>query len=202
VSQHICAEGEIEALVELIEPPPHLFVFGSGHDASPLIGIAQQLGWNSSVWDAQPRVSTRERLRTADHYLTDSLADALLRLNVCARPVAVIMGHHLDQDRAALRAVIESRALYIGVLGPRRRTEQMLADCQAGGLALDPALRARIHAPVGLQLGAETPAEIALAIVAEAQAVLTQSDARALRADPGAIHPRAQPTRELTLDAE
>jgi xanthine/CO dehydrogenase XdhC/CoxF family maturation factor len=53
-----------------------------------------------------------------------------------------------------------------------------------------------------LQLGAETPAEIALAIVAEAQAVLTQSDARALRADPGAIHARAQPRRELTLDAE
>lgn len=202
VSQRICAEGEVEVLVELIEPPPHLFVFGSGHDVASVIGSAQQLGWNCSVWDGQPRISSRDRLRAADHYLSGSLADALLRLNMCARPLAVIMGHHLDQDRAALRAVVESRAQYIGVLGPRRRTEQMLEDCKAGGLALDPVTRARIYAPVGLSLGAETPAEIALSIVAEAQAVLTRSEPRALRADPGAIHPRAQPVRELTLDAE
>ncbi|HKP58105.1 MAG TPA: XdhC family protein [Polyangiales bacterium] len=202
VSQRICAEGEIEALVEVIEPPPHLFVFGSGHDVGPLIGVAQQVGWSCSVWDAQPRISTRERLRAADHYWSGSLADVLLGLNGCARPIAVVMGHHLEQDRAVLRGLLDSRAHYIGVLGPRRRTEQMLADCQAEGLSIEPATRARIYAPVGLALGAETPAEIALAIVAEAQSVLTQSDARALRSDPGSIHPRALPAREWTLDAE
>jgi xanthine/CO dehydrogenase XdhC/CoxF family maturation factor len=177
----LAALGGSELLLEVIEPPPHLFVFGSGHDAGPLIGLAQQLGWSSSVWDALPRISTRERLREAERYLTGSLASAVSALDACVRPVAVIMGHHLDQDRRALEALIGSRALYIGVLGPRRRSEQMLADA---GLKPD----ARVYAPVGLQLGAETPAEIALAIAAEIQATLTRSDAGALRLDPGAIH--------------
>ncbi|HKU38331.1 MAG TPA: XdhC family protein [Polyangiales bacterium] len=178
---HFAAYGGSELLVEVIQPPPHLFVFGSGHDAEPLIGVSQQLGWSTSVWDAQPRISARERLREADRYLSGSLASAIAELDACVRPVAVVMGHHLEQDRRVLEALVRSRASYIGVLGPRRRTEQMLAD---SGLAPDP----RLYAPVGLQLGAETPAEIALAIAAEIQATLTRSDARALRSDPGAIH--------------
>jgi xanthine/CO dehydrogenase XdhC/CoxF family maturation factor len=188
VTQRTAAEGEVEALVECLLPPPHLFVFGSGHDVSPLITLVKNLGWTASVWDALPRTATRARLRAADHYLTGKVEDAVAKLERCVRPAAVIMGHHLEQDRASLAALVPSSARYVGVLGPRLRTEQMLADCRAAGVRATDGALARVHAPVGLQLGAQTPAEIALAIVAEAQAALTSSDASALRSQPGAIH--------------
>lgn len=181
---YVVQRGEIEALVERVVPPPHLFVFGAGHDVTPLVGLARQLGWSVSVWDALPRVSTRERLSAAHNYLVGPVEDAVARLDRCERAAAVVMGHHLEQDRSALDALLTSRARYIGVLGPRRRSEQLLSECgRLGDCAL-----ARVYAPVGLSLGAETPAEIALAIVAEAQAVLSESGARALRSEPGAIH--------------
>ncbi len=181
---YVIERGELDLLVERVAPPPHLFVFGSGHDTTPLVRFAKELGWSVTVWDALPRISTRERLRIADRYLASPLAEAIASLDRCARPVAVVMGHHLEQDRSALAALLESRARYIGVLGPRRRTEQLLADCNV----TDAATRARVYAPVGLSLGAETPAEIAMSILAEAQAVLNDARARGLRDAPGAIH--------------
>jgi xanthine dehydrogenase accessory factor len=191
LAQRAGAEGEVEVLVECIVPPPHLFVFGSGHDVLPLVTLAKNLGWSVSVWDALPRTAARERLRGADHYLTGSLEDATARLSRSVRSVAVVMGHHLEQDRASLAALLPSSARYVGVLGPRARTEQMLADCRAAGVIADEASLGRVYAPVGLQLGAQTPAEIALAIVAEAQAALTQSEVSGLRTQPGSIHRRA-----------
>jgi xanthine dehydrogenase accessory factor len=178
----------IEALVEVIEPPPHLFVFGSGHDVTPLLGLAKQLGWSVSIWDAQPRISARERLRAADAYLTGELDAAIARLNRCARPAAVVMGHHLGQDEQVLGALLGSRAHYIGVLGPRRRTEHMLDACAARGVRPSPEARAHLYAPVGLQIGAHTPAEIALAILSEAQAALSGAPAHSLRELPD-LHP-------------
>jgi xanthine/CO dehydrogenase XdhC/CoxF family maturation factor len=182
------SDGEIEALIECLVPPPHLFVFGSGHDVTPVVALAKNIGWTVTVWDALPRTAARERLRAADHYLTGSLQDAVARLSRSVCPAAVVMAHHLDQDRASLAALLPSRARYLGVLGPRARTEQMLADCRAAGVALTESALARLYAPVGLQLGAQTPAEIALAILAEAQAVLSSSEVSVLRAQSGAIH--------------
>ena len=183
VVRHADADGEVEALVECIVPPPHLFVFGTGHDAVPLVALAKTIGWSVSVWDASPRSSARERFRTADHYLTGSLEAAVAALSRCVRSAAVVMGHDLAQDRAVLASLLPVGAHYLGVLGPKQRTEQMLVDC--GATVPDDA---RLYAPVGLQLGAQTPAEIALAIMAEAQAVLTQSAVTALRAQAGPIH--------------
>lgn len=188
LAERVAPDGQVEVLVEVLVPPPHLFVFGSGHDVTPLVTIAKNVGWSVSVWDALPRTATRERLRAADEYLTGSLEDAVARLSRCVRPIALVMAHHLDQDRASLAALLPSNAEYIGVLGPRVRTQQMLTDCGAAGVPLDAAKLARVYAPVGLQLGAQTPAEIALAIVAEAQAVITRSDVSTLRSQSGAIH--------------
>lgn len=196
LAQRSALDGEVEVLIEVLVPPPHLFVFGSGHDVTPLVTIAKNVGWSVSVWDALPRTATRERLRAADHYLTGSLEEAVAHLSRCVRSIALVMGHHLEQDRASLAALLPSSAHYVGVLGPRVRTQQMLADCRAAGVPMDAAQLARVYAPVGLQLGAQTPAEIALAIVAEAQAVLTQSEVGPLRSQSGAIH-RSAPALPL-----
>jgi xanthine/CO dehydrogenase XdhC/CoxF family maturation factor len=191
IATHTSSAGELHVLVERIAPPPHLFVFGAGHDVSPLVSMAKPLGWSVTVWDALPRSSTRERFLSADAYLSGELAVALEQLERCVWPAAVVMGHHLDHDRAALAGLLRSRARYVGVLGPRRRSEQLLADIGRASDSLDAGSLARVYAPVGLQLGAQTPAEIALAIVAEIQSVLTASHVAPLRTAPGAIHPRA-----------
>jgi xanthine dehydrogenase accessory factor len=192
---HVLACRGIEALCELILPPAHLFLFGGAHDAPPVVALAKQLGWSVTVWDGQPRFSARERLRAADRYLSGPLAEAIAELERCLQPLALVMGHHFEQDRAVLGALLGTAVGYIGVLGPRRRTERMLAECAAPSSQPSAADLERLHAPVGLALGAETPAEIALAIVAEAQAALARMRAQPLRscrdADGPAVADRA-----------
>jgi xanthine dehydrogenase accessory factor len=171
---HLVSTSGLCVLVECMLPPVHLYVFGSGHDATPLVTLAKQLGWSVSVWDASPRSSARERFAHADHYLTGSVTQAVERLSGCVRGAAVVMGHDLARDRAAVAALLASDTSYIGILGSRQRTELILAECRASGLQ-PPAAASRIYAPVGLALGAQTPAEIALAIVAEIQSVHAHS---------------------------
>jgi xanthine dehydrogenase accessory factor len=95
------------------------------------------------------------------------------------RGAALVMGHDLARDRAAVEALLLGSACYVGILGPRQRTEQILADCRAAGVDVDAAL-SRVYAPIGLQLGAQTPAEIALAIVAQVQGVFARQSFSAL----------------------
>jgi xanthine dehydrogenase accessory factor len=166
---YVVHRDALSVLVECVLPPVHLFVFGTGHDAAPLVAQAKQLGWSVSVWDASPRSSARERFQLADHYLTDSVEDAVARLSRCVRGAAVVMGHHFARDRDATALLLQSEVPYVGVLGSRLRTQQLLEECQAAGVIFDEGTRARLHAPVGLPLGAETPAEIALSIAAEVQ---------------------------------
>lgn len=179
-------DGTIEAFVEAILPPPRLFVFGTGHDALPVVELSRALGWEIAVCSPQGRVSTRQRfVRNADELLVGTPAELAPKIDACDRAVAIVMGHNYELDRAHLAMLLASRVQYIGVLGPRVRTNRMLTDLGHG--AEDP----RLHAPVGLELGAETPAEIALAIVAEVQAVLCHAPAGQLRDRVGPIHDRA-----------
>jgi xanthine dehydrogenase accessory factor len=179
--------ADVDALVEVIVPPPSLFVFGSGRDVLPVVAAGKALGWNVVVADRRSRLGARERFAAADRLvpLGDDLDERLSRESeACDRALAVVMSHDFDHDRAVLRALLRTRAAYIGVLGPRRRTERLLAGLTApGGAELH-----RVRAPAGLAIGAETPEEIALSIVAEAQSVLTGSSAAPLR-ECGAIHP-------------
>ena len=164
--------GTLEALVEAIVPPPRLFVFGAGHDALPVVDLARALGWEIAVCAPDGRASTRQRFVRGDHDVLVGSADELaLRIDDHDRSVAIVMGHHYELDKRNLAMLLASRARYIGVLGPRTRTARMLAEL--GHDADDP----RIRAPVGLELGAETPQELALAIVAEIQAVLSHAPA-------------------------
>jgi xanthine dehydrogenase accessory factor len=168
------AEGAVTALVEPIRPAPRLFLFGTGHDAVPVARFAQMVAWEAFVCEPHARLATRERFAFADAIL-DGDADAIVDcVDASDRAVAVVMGHDYERDRAWLRALLASRAAYIGMLGPRRRTERMRAEL---GVVLDE----RVFAPMGLALGAETPHEIALATVAEIEAVLTHASATSLR---------------------
>jgi xanthine/CO dehydrogenase XdhC/CoxF family maturation factor len=178
--------GPVQALVESVRPPPRLFVLGTGHDAVPVVAIARASGWEVLVCEPHARFATRERFAEADDVVAgDELAIAA-RIDASDRALAVVMAHDYARDRASLAMALATRALYIGVLGPRRRTARMLEELRIA------AVDARVHAPVGLALGAETPQEIALAIVAEAQSVLTKTPATSLVASSGSIHAAAE----------
>lgn len=181
--------GEVEVLVEPIQPPPHLFVLGCGSDAVPLVGLAQALGWTTTVWDPRSRFETRVRFAAADARHTGPAAALQPSIDRAFRPIAVVMSHDATRDREALAMLSRSRAGYVGVLGPRRRTERLLAD---EGLSAE-AFRV-LHAPAGLSLGAETSAEIALSIIAEVQAVLNDEVVGHLCERPGPIHGRPPPS--------
>lgn len=186
----------VSALVELLEPPPRLFVCGTGHDAPPMVTLARSMGWRVTVAAGHPSAATRDRFVAADALLAgpgSMLLDAPARH---ARSFAVVMSHDYERDKECVAALLESRVEYIGVLGPRRRTERMLAELSASGLTITDAMLGRLHAPVGLDLGAETPQEIALAVVSEVQATLTNAAARRLRERSGPIHvPAVAPRR-------
>ena len=163
--------GEVEAYVEAILPPPRLFIFGIGHDAVPIVQLAHAIGWDVAVCAHEPRHATRTRFSQADEVLVGTAADLAARVDECDRAVALVMSHRYALDRDNLGALVGTRVRYIGVPGPRSRTQKMLGELCLGGDD------ARIHAPVGLDLGAQTAHEQALAIIAEIQAVLRQAPA-------------------------
>jgi xanthine dehydrogenase accessory factor len=177
------AELGITALVERIAPSPQLFVLGSGHDAAPIVAIAQSIGMRVTVADRSIREGSR--FLAADRVI--AVAGAWDRLgaliDAAADPYIVIMHHQHDADRDALAVALASRARYIGVLGPARRTHELLGD-----LGRRPGADPRVHAPIGLDIGAETPEQIAVAIAAELQAVQRRRPGQMLRDRARALH--------------
>jgi xanthine dehydrogenase accessory factor len=177
--------GAAEVLVEVLLPPPRLFVVGAGHDAVPVVTLARAVGWEVVVCEPSARYATRERFIQADEILVADPLELAARVDSSDRALVVVMSHDYERDRACLSALLHTQVVYIGMLGPRRRSARMLSEL--GIERSDP----RVHAPAGLALGAETPQEIALAIVSEMQAVLTGARGLSLREQEGAIHASA-----------
>lgn len=177
----------IEALIEVIEPPPHLFVMGAGPDAVPLVRAARAVGWTITVWAPQSRRDAERQLAEADHIRSGAATAMGPAVAAAHRPIAVVMTHNAERDREALAMLLPSTCRYVGVLGPRRRTEKLLATLDATERSR-PENATKLHAPVGLAIGAETPDEVALSIVAEIQTVLAGDTAKQLRDRPGRIH--------------
>ena len=177
-------------------PPPCLAIFGAGDDAMPLAKLAHGLGWRVVVADPRAALNTAERFPWAACRETGSADTLVARVfGAPAQPssaadggVAVVMTHHYVHDVPILRDLLPRRLGYVGLLGPRKRAERILADLTAEGCSISAEERARLHAPVGLDLGAEAPAEVAHAIVAEILAVLHGRDARPLRWRERPIH--------------
>ena len=151
-------------------PPPELVIFGAGHDVVPLAGQAWALGFRVTV------VDVREAFLQAERFPHAAMVPAHFTrfaesVRLTARSYVVTMNHHLERDREALRFALDSPAPYVGVLGPRSRLQKLLDGLAADGYVADPGALARVRSPVGLALGAETPEEIAVSILAEILAV-------------------------------
>ena len=162
---------------------PGLWIFSAGDDAKPLVAMAHELGWHITVADGRSHLATRERFPLADDVrvlpIYDLPAIAPDHLPLRSTDAAVIMTHSFDQDSRVLACMLgrDEPFAYLGVLGPQRRTRELLIEAakllarSESSDQIDRWLTA-LHAPTGLDLGAETPATIALSILAEVQKAL------------------------------
>lgn len=165
-----------DVFAEYLPSAISLVVFGAGDDAQPLVECAAMLGWQVTIADGRSNLARRERFPSAVRVIAVAGGNhSVLSGHVDA---VVIMTHSYGQDKAALTSALSANIPYIGILGPRRRTAQLVTDIAehaAGGCL------ARLYSPVGLDIGAETPQAIALSIVAEIHATLRGRNGQPLR---------------------
>jgi xanthine/CO dehydrogenase XdhC/CoxF family maturation factor len=165
--------GSAEIFVERIEPPTPLVVFGAGHDAMPVVRLAKELGWHVTVVDHRSAYATPARFPLADQVVLAAPEDVLSRVGLTDDTLALVMTHNYLRDLKLLEILLPSPIRYLGQLGPRKRTDQLLADLRQRGIDPEPGQLSRLYAPVGLDLGSESPVEVALSMLAEMQAVIT-----------------------------
>ena len=180
--------GSVEMLVEFLHPPVSLTLFGGGHDALPVVELAVRLGWQVTVVDHRPAYARPERFPGARSVVLATPEEVPEKIQLQPASLALIMTHNYLKDQALLRWLLTTPVQYIGLLGPWRRSERLLRELQGEDLRLNRRDRERLFAPVGLDIGAETPEEIALSILAEMQAVIRRRKAGFLRNRKGPIH--------------
>ena len=179
-----------EALFELIEPQVQLVIFGAGYDVYPLMNMAKEIGWRVILSDeCQVQLLTKQK-SCADAIICGNSNHILNEINIHYRTAAVLISHNYRNDVSMLRALIRTNIPYIGILGPRVRFDKMWDEIEQTMPALSPTDTQRIYAPIGLDIGAETPEEIALSIIAEIKATFTGRTGVFLRDRCGSIHER------------
>ena len=178
---------------------PSLWVFGAGDDAQPLVRMAKELGWFVGVADGRSHLAIRERFLVADQLSTLAIKegdDAPLDESTAPfssfrnEDAAVVMTHSFEQDARIIATLLgmKNPPAYIGVLGPQRRTRELLGEAAAilnmpahGVAAQVERWLDRLQAPTGLDLGADSPETIALSVLAEIQKLRTSATALPLR---------------------
>lgn len=180
---------EAAVFVEAFTPPPHLLLVGATHVAIALTRMAKQLDFRVTVIDARSLFATRERFAEADALVRAWPDEALAEVSLDSYAYVVVLTHDPKFDVPTLAGALRSEARYIGAMGSRATHEGRRAELRRQGF--DDADLARIHAPIGLDLGARSPEEVALAILAEILAVRRGRDARSA----GAGRAGSPPTR-------
>jgi xanthine dehydrogenase accessory factor len=183
IHQYQFPSGSVKVFIEVIQPPTPLIIFGAGSDALPVANFAKALGWDVTVVDCRASEATGDRFSLADQVILTRRDIIDQKVIVEANTAAVVMTHNYFDDLEILKMLLPSPARYIGVLGAKKRTEGILNKLIYTKDQLE-----RLYFPIGIDLGAETPQEIALAIIAEIQAVLSHRVAGFLKHRQAPIH--------------
>jgi xanthine dehydrogenase accessory factor len=161
--------GTLDIFVEPILPPALLYIFGAGHVAYSLYQVAQIAGFETTVIDDRDTYANRERFPDAKEVLAEDFEKACERLQIGESAYIVIVTRGHRDDMRVLRWAVNTPARYLGMIGSKRKCITIYKELAKEGIALDKFQN--VHAPVGLEIGAITPEEIAVSIVAEMIAV-------------------------------
>jgi xanthine/CO dehydrogenase XdhC/CoxF family maturation factor len=183
-------EGSFEFALENIQTPISVMLFGAGADAVPFVRIAAELGWQVTVHDHRAAFLDPGRFPAARDIVLQNVDEIPGNIAADSRTAAVIMTHNYTRDRTILPDLLRSEVFYLGALGPKRRTEQLLEEITLAGHAFSHDQFARLFAPAGLDIGADSPESIALSIIGEIQAVLVDRGGGHLRSRRGSIYDR------------
>jgi xanthine dehydrogenase accessory factor len=163
----ICG-GTVDVYIDVAVPSPKLLLVGAGHVAMPVAEVAHMCGFRVVVVDDRADMASAERFSHAERLVAD-IAESLREYPITPQTYVVIVtrGHMLDEE--ALREVIGRSAAYVGMIGSRRKVHTLFEHLRAAGI--DEALIQGVHSPIGIDIGSQTPAEIAVSIVGEMIAV-------------------------------
>ena len=191
---HYGPEGErlgegLDVFVQSFAPKPQMFVFGAIDFSAALVRVGKLLGFRVTVVDARPVFATAKRFPEADEVVVDWPNRWLSSQEVDSRTVIAVLTHDPKFDVPAIKAALQTNAGYIGAMGSRRTHEDRLIRLKEAGLTDDEL--ARVHSPIGLDLGARTPEETAISIAAEIIQSRWGGSGRHLAATDGPIHPGA-----------
>ena len=191
---HYGPEGErlgegLDVFVGSFAPPPQMFIFGAIDFSAALVRVGKLLGFRVTVCDARPVFATRKRFPDADDVVVDWPHRWLEQQHVDARTVIAVLTHDPKFDVPALAVALRTDAAYIGAMGSRRTHEDRLVRLKEAGLTDDEL--ARLHSPIGLDLGARTPEETAISIAAEIVQARWGGSGLHLASTEGPIHPGA-----------
>jgi xanthine/CO dehydrogenase XdhC/CoxF family maturation factor len=196
------ATGRAEVFIEVIQPSIPFVIFGAGQDAVPLVRFAKELGWHVTLVDPRPGYATPTRFPLADTLIVCRPEEVCERIKINSRTVAAVMTHNFLHDSELLRILWPSPLRYLGILGSGQRTRRLLDQVQGTGQSHRDHSLGLVYGPMGLDIGADTPEEIALAVVAEIKAVLTGRSGGMLRTREGPLHERSDAVDMVTVSGK
>jgi xanthine dehydrogenase accessory factor len=194
VKEYAILSQRVQVLIEFIQPPTPLIIFGAGQDAVAIAQFAKALGWHVTVVDCRANSLSHERFALCDQVILTH-REQIASLNIPSDAVVTIMTHNYYDDLEILKVLLPSSLRYLGLLGPKQRAQRLLDELQqdtAGSNIQTAEQLLKLYAPVGLDVGADTPAMIALSIIAEIQAVLSDRPGNSLKYRNRSIHETPQ----------
>lgn len=192
IKTYNCGEDHLNAFIEFLQPAVSMVVIGAGNDVMPLVEMARIMGWFITVVDGRASHARADRFPSANRVVNAKPENVLSQVTLDARTVFVLMTHNYNYDIKALRQLIHQPVPYIGILGPRKKLKRIIDELEAEGETAANGIMPSLYGPVGLDIGAETPEEIALSIIAEIKAVLSGKSGKSLRENSDTIHPRGE----------
>lgn len=180
----------VEVFIESILPPPPLVIFGAEPDAVPILNLAREIGFKIILVDHRPNFANSEKYPEVSETVVASTEEVTGKVPLNEKTFILIKTHNYLKDKEILRQALKSKAPYVGQLGPKARTDDLLKDLSDEGVEFSKKEIAKLYAPAGLDLGAESPEQIALSILAEMLAAKNGRQGGFLKTQIAAIHPR------------